>query len=42
MIPSEEIKIVFGISSKCIHHKCGEGDENRCDHKNFHKTDSTE
>ena len=42
MIPSEEIKIVFRIAGKRVHHKCGERDENRCDHKEFHKTKTME
>ncbi|QNI51368.1 hypothetical protein SynRS9915_01659 [Synechococcus sp. RS9915] len=35
--PSEEIKIIFCITGKSIHHQRGKWYENSCNDKDFHK-----
>ena len=37
--PSEEIKIILGLSREGIHYQSGEGDENSCGYKDFHRHD---
>ena len=35
--PSEKVEVVFCITRKCVHYQCRKGNENSCNHKNFHQ-----